>query len=125
MGHVRFRLHTRVMLAVTGLALVLAAGGCKRLFEVANCQSAAEKACDKWFDCWPGVSALAWGTTAGCKTSLRARRRGTAPLRAERRRLGVRGDARELQRSEGLLGADELEAPRLSRCLGLGALLAG
>jgi hypothetical protein len=71
MGHVRFRLHTRVMLAVTGLALVLAAGGCKRLFEVANCQSAAEKACDKWFDCWPGVSALAWGTTAGCKTSLR------------------------------------------------------
>ena len=66
-----WRLGARVMAAAVLLAPIAVTGGCKRAFEVATCQSASAKACDKWFVCWPVASAVAWGSLAGCKSSLR------------------------------------------------------
>ena len=59
------------MAAAILLAPIVVTGGCKRAFEVATCQSASAKACEKWFVCWPAVSAVTWGTVTGCKSSMR------------------------------------------------------
>jgi hypothetical protein len=67
----RMCLATRALVTTSLLALLLATGGCKRAFEVANCQSASAKACEKWFACWPGASTLTWGTVAVCKSDFR------------------------------------------------------
>ncbi len=48
-----------------------AEGGCgDEAIERALCESATNKICDKWFSCWPAMSATAWGNLSSCKASV-------------------------------------------------------
>ncbi|MBW2453707.1 MAG: hypothetical protein JRI68_04315 [Deltaproteobacteria bacterium] len=61
-------------LEAVALALVLALPlvSCEEAIEAQLCKSASGKICDKWFDCWPIISAGLWDTLGDCKLGMRA-----------------------------------------------------
>ena len=66
------------VLITTGLAAVSCSGPGgsggpgSQAIEAVVCKSASNKACDKWFSCWPVISADFWVSLADCKLVMQA-----------------------------------------------------
>jgi hypothetical protein len=59
-----------VLSALWSAALLLPVGCGEEAIEKLLCRSASNKICNKWFDCWPVISATIWVSLNNCKTEM-------------------------------------------------------
>ncbi len=60
-----------LILGVALLAGTVVLPSCDELIEAMLCRQTGEKLCNKWFGCWPIMSATLWGSEAACRTTMR------------------------------------------------------